>query len=307
MPLILLIALIFVSAASLLFFLFYVFLYLPGKASVKGRLEALVPPVEERQIYLERPPTGWQKFLGRLGANVPLRPQDYGKYQKMLVAAGIKKERIGIFMGIKILLTIFLPAAYLIFYGIPAEKDLMTKVLLTAALIIIGFLAPTFWLRYKMNNRQLEIFHDLPDLLDLMTISVEAGLSMDAAMIKVNEDEHFRKSQLAKEMKIAIRETQAGKPRLDALRDMGERTMVSDLRDFAAMLIQTERLGTSLAQSLRVFSDSLRTIRRQRAEEAAAKTAIKLLFPLVFFIFPALLLVILGPAVIRIMKLFTTI
>jgi tight adherence protein C len=130
---------------------------------------------------------------------------------------------------------------------------------------------------------------------------------MDAAMIKVNEDEQFRKSQLAKEMKIAIRETQAGKPRLDALRDMGERTMVSDLKDFAAMLIQTERLGTSLAQSLRVFSDSLRTIRRQRAEEAAAKTAIKLLFPLAFFIFPALLLVILGPAAIRIMKLFESI
>jgi tight adherence protein C len=307
MPLILLIALIFVSAASLLFYLFYVFLYLPRKAPVKERLERLSAPVEERPIFLEKAPTGWQKFLGRLGAKVPLRPQDYGKYQKMLVAAGIKKERIGIFMGIKILLTILLPAAYLIFYGIPEEKDLTTKVLFTVALTIVGFLAPTFWLRHKMNNRQLEIFHDLPDLLDLMTISVEAGLSMDAAMIKVNEDELFRKSQLAKEMKIAIRETQAGKPRLDALRDMGERTMVSDLKDFAAMLIQTERLGTSLAQSLRVFSDSLRTIRRQRAEEAAAKTAIKLLFPLAFFIFPALLLVILGPAMIRIMKLFSSI
>jgi tight adherence protein C len=307
MPLILLVILIFASAASLLFFMFYVFLYLPRRSGIKSRLESLTPPAEEMSIFLEKPPTAWQKFLGRLGANVPLRPQDYGKYQKMLVAAGIKKERITVFMGIKILLTIILPALYLIFYGIPAEKDFTTKVLMTAALFILGFLAPTFWLRHKMSNRQIEIFHDLPDLLDLMTISVEAGLSMDAAMVKVNEDEQFKKSPLAKEMKIAIRETQAGKQRLEALRDMGERTMVSDLRDFAAMLIQTEKLGTSLAQALRVFSDSLRTIRRQRAEEAAAKTAIKLLFPLVFFIFPALLLVILGPAVIRIMKLFSSI
>ena len=307
MPIFLLIALIFISAASLLFFLFYVFLYLPRRASVKGRLSDLTTRTEEKQIFLDQPASGWQKFLGRLGKNIPLRPADYGKYQKMLVAAGMKKERIGILMGIKMLLTISLPAAYLIFYGIHHEKDLTTKVLFTVALTIVGFLSPTFWLRYKMNKRQLEIFHDLPDLLDLMTVCVESGLSMDGAMIRINEDEQFKKSPLAKEMKIATNEVQAGKPRLEALRDMGERTMVSDLKDFAAMLIQTEKLGTSLAQSLRVFSDSLRTIRRQRAEEAAAKTAIKLLFPLVFFIFPALLLVILGPAVIRIMKLFSSI
>jgi tight adherence protein C len=224
----------------------------------------------------------------------------------LLVAAGFKKERITIFMGTKILLTIIFPAAYLIFYGIPIEKELNIKVLLTVACAILGYLAPSIWLQYKVKNRQLEIFHDLPDLLDLMTICVEAGLSMDAAMIKVNEDEQFRKSDLAKELKTVIHEVHAGKPRLEALRDMGERTMVGDLKDFSAMLIQTERLGTSLAQSLRVFSDSLRTIRRQRAEEAAAKTAIKLLFPLVFFIFPALLLVILGPGIIRIMKLFAS-
>ncbi|MBU2578388.1 type II secretion system F family protein, partial [Patescibacteria group bacterium] len=169
------------------------------------------------------------------------------------------------------------------------------------------FLIPSLWLSNKVKKRQLQIFHDLPDLLDLMTVCVEAGLSMDAAMIKVNEDQQFKKSPLASEMKIAIQETRAGKPRLEALRDMGERAKVDDLKDFAAMLIQTERLGTSLAQSLRVFSDSLRTVRRQRAEEAAAKTAVKLLFPLVFLIFPALLLVILGPGIIRIMKLFAEI
>jgi tight adherence protein C len=156
-----------------------------------------------------------------------------------------------------------------------------------------------------MQKRQLRIFHDLPDLLDLMTVCVEAGLSMDASMIKVCEDQQFRKGPLAREINIAVQETRAGKPRLEALRDMGERTMVDDLKSFAAMLIQTEKLGTSLAQSLRVFSDSLRTIRRQRAEEAAAKTAVKLVFPLVFFIFPAILVVILGPGMLRISRFFT--
>ena len=303
MPLYALLILVFLGIASILFFLFYMFL--PKKTTLEERLESLTPYAEE--LTLEKPPTAWQKFLGRLGKKVPLRPQDYGKYQKMLVASGIKKERISVFMGVKMLLTVLLPVAYLVFYGIPIEKAFTTKVLFTAALAIVGFLLPTFWLRNKLQKRQLRIFHDLPDLLDLMTVCVEAGLSMDAAMIKVCEDSQFKKSPLAMEMKIATQETRAGKPRLDALRDMGERTMVDDLKAFAAMLVQTERLGTSLAQSLRVHSDSLRTIRRQRAEEAAAKTAIKLLFPLVFFIFPALLLVILGPGIIRIMKLFAEI
>lgn len=304
MPLYALLILIFLGIAFALFFLFYMFL--PKKTTLEERLESLTSYAEEI-VLLEKPLSAWQKFLGRLGKKIPLRPLDYGKYQKMLVAAGIKKERITVFMGFKMLLTILLPAAYLLFYGIPVEKDLTTKVLLTVALAIVGLLAPSFWLRKKVNKRHLSIFHDLPDVLDLMTVCVEAGLSMDAAMIKVCEDPLFKKSPLATEMRIATQETRAGKLRLDALRDMGERAMVDDLKAFGAMLIQTERLGTSLAQSLRIHSDSLRTIRRQRAEEAAAKTAVKLVFPLVFFVFPALLVVILGPSIIRIMKLFAEI
>ena len=302
MPLFAIVTLVFLGIASVLFSLFY--LLVPKKTVLEERIESLTPYKEEFTI-LERPLTAWQKFLGRLGKKIPLRPQDYGKYMKLLVAAGIKKERITVFMGFKMLLTLILPAAYLIFYGIPVEKDYATKILFTAGLAILGFLIPTFWLKNRLNKRQIRIFHDLPDMLDLMTVCVEAGLSMDAAMIKVCEDEQFKKSPLANEIKIATQETRAGKPRLDALRDMGERAMVDDLKSFAAMLIQTERLGTSLAHSLRVFSDSLRTIRRQKAEEAAAKTSVKLIFPLVFFIFPALLVVILGPAVLRIMKFFT--
>ena len=294
--------LMFLGIASILLYLLYI--AYPKKSIVQERIESMQPRVESVRVF-EQPPTKLQKFLGRLGKNVPMRPEDYGKYQKMLVAAGIKQDKIAMFMGVKLFLTMALPLTYLVFYGIPVEKDFTMRLVISIALAILGYLLPTFWLRNRLKKRQIRIFHDLPDLLDLMTICVEAGLSMDAAMIKVCDDLQFKKSPIATEIRIATNETRAGKPRLEALRDMGERTMVDDLKSFAAMLVQTEKLGTSLAQSLRIFSDSLRTIRRQMAEEAAAKTAVKLVFPLVFFIFPTILIVILGPAVIRISRFFT--
>ena len=293
--------LLFAGIAGILLFLIYI--AYPKKSIVQERIESMQPRAEAVRVF-EEAPTKWQIFLGRLGKNVPMRPQDYGQYQKMLVAAGIKQDKIMMFMGVKLFLTVGLPLAYLVFYGIPVEKDSLIRIVISLALAIVGYLFPTFWLRNRLKRRQTRIFHDLPDLLDLMTICVEAGLSMDSAMIKVCDDQQFKKSPLAKEIRIATNETRAGKPRLEALRDIGERTMVADLKSFAAMLVQTEKLGTSLAQSLRIFSDSLRTIRRQIAEEAAAKTSIKLVFPLVFFIFPAILVVILGPGLIRIGKLF---
>ncbi len=299
MPIVVIAALVFIAIASIL--LFAVYVAMPKKTVVKERIDDMTPYVDET-VFVEKAPTRWQILLGRLGANVPLRHEDLGKYQKMFIAAGMKHERVPIFMGIKVLLTIVLPIGYLFFYGIPIEEDPVARVLWTIVLAILGIWIPNFWIRHKLNKRRTQIFHDLPDLLDLMTVCVEAGLSMDAAMIKVSEDEQFKKSPLSRELRVGLQETRAGKPRLEALRDMGERSMVDDLKAFAAMLIQTERLGTSLAQSLRIFSDSLRTERRQIAEEAAAKTAIKLMFPLVFFIFPALLVVLIGPAVLRIME-----
>jgi tight adherence protein C len=296
--------LLFAGIASILLFLLYI--AYPKKSIVQERIENLRPQAEAVRVF-EAEPTKWQIFLGRLGKNVPMRPGDFGKYQKMLVAAGIKQDKVAIFMGVKIFLTIALPLAYLVFYGIPVEKEFTMRLVISIALAISGYLLPTFWLRNRLKKRQTRIFHDLPDLLDLMTVCVEAGMSMDSSMIKVAEDQQFKKSPLATEIRIATNETRAGKPRLECLRDMGERTMVDDLKSFAAMLVQTEKLGSSLAQSLRIFSDSLRTIRRQRAEEAAAKTAVKLVFPLVFFIFPAILVVILGPAMIRIARFFTEI
>src|SRR4030042_5874747 len=155
MPLFAIVTLVFLGIASVLFSLFY--LLVPKKTVLEERIESLTPYKEEFTI-LERPLTAWQKFLARRGKKVPLRPQDYGKYMKMLVAAGIKKERITVFMGVKLLLTLVLPFAYLSLYGIPVEKDPMMRILWTVGLAIAGFLIPTVWLRNKLKNRQIRIF-----------------------------------------------------------------------------------------------------------------------------------------------------
>lgn len=301
MPLSGLILLVFIGLSLVLFLLFYYLL--PRKTIVEERLAGMTEQAEA-EAYFERPPTSWQKFLGNIGGRVPLSPRDYNKYMKDMVAAGYHPGAIPIFMGSKLFLAVALPVAFILFYGAPTGMDRTPMVILSIILAILGFLLPTFWLRRKTRTRQLRIFHDLPDVLDLMTVSVEAGLSMDASILRISSDRQFSASPLSKELRQTVTEVRAGKPRADALRDLGERTMLDDMKAFAAMMIQTEKLGTSLADSLRVHSDSLRTIRRQRAEEAAAKTSIKLLFPLVFLIMPALFVVMLLPALLRIAEVF---
>ena len=168
---------------------------------------------------------------------------------------------------------------------------------------IVGILLPDFALRRKIRRRQEEITDALPDGLDLLVVCVEAGLGLNAAFVKITEEFRLSSPALSEEFDIVNREMVAGKPRQEALRALSERTGVEDVKSLVAMLVQTEKLGTSLAQSLRVHSDSLRMRRRQKAEEAAAKTTIKLVFPLVFLLFPALFIVILGPGAIQIIKI----
>ncbi len=174
-------------------------------------------------------------------------------------------------------------------------------------LALLGFGFPGMWLSSKINRRKLLIRNGLADACDLMVSCVEAGLSLNAALIRVSNELNFAHPDIAKEFSVTSLEIRAGNSREDGLRHLGERTGVKDLKSFAAMLIQTDKFGTSIARALRVFSDTLRTKRRQRAEEAAAKTTIKLVFPLVFFIFPAILLLILGPGVIRLMESFANV
>lgn len=279
---------------------------LSKRSVVQERLEKLAAKENEKpRMSIATKKTPWQDFLARVGAVLPMAPKEQSRYTRMLVAAGFRRESIFIFLGSKIVLALGLPAAFLFFYALPKGELIQGETLLYAvALAICGFILPSFWLGRRVAQRKTEIFHTLPDVLDLLTVCVEAGLGIDGALIRVSENPQFKGNPLTEELKIAAMETRAGKPRSEALKDVAERTMEEDVRAFVTMLVQTERFGTSLSLALRVHSDSLRTKRRQIAEEKAAKTAIKIIFPLAFFIFPALMVVLIGPAFYKLASIF---
>lgn len=278
--------------------------FLFSKTALARRIESFFP--EETAKVTQQVESGtWAYKLSRIGERVRLPQKEHSKYVKMLVAAGYRRDTVYLFFGSKILLTCALPLLYLFVVAAPKHAHFTSQaILFMAACAITGYLLPSYWLYAKLKSRQMMIFHTLPDVLDLVTLCVEAGLSMDAALIKTTETPQFDNNALAQEIKQVTMETRAGKPRIESLKDMAERTMVDDVRSFTTMLAQTERFGTSLSHALRSYADELRTKRRQIAEEAAAKTTIKMIFPLIVFIFPALLVVILGPALIQISKIF---
>jgi tight adherence protein C len=169
---------------------------------------------------------------------------------------------------------------------------------------IVGYLVPSFVLERRIKLRQKLIQNGLPDALDLMIVCLEAGLALDGALLKCAEELHVAHPDLAEELRLINVETRAGKPRLEAFKNFALRTKVDDVRSLVAMLIQTDRFGTSVAQALRTHAEVSRTKRRQRAEERAAKIGVKMVFPLVFCLFPAFYVVVLGPAVFKFARAF---
>lgn len=217
-----------------------------------------------------------------------------------LANAGFRSESApSIYQGLRIAsLLIFLAPAVLIF----GLKSGFGFKMLQYTLIFggIGFYLPSIVLWYLRTKRQQEIFLTLPDALDLMVVCVESGLGLDAAMRRVTEEMKGHAKTISEEFALANLQLQMGRPRREVLHDLGVRTGVDDVRSLAAILIQADRFGSSIAQALRVQSDSMRTRRRQLAEEKAAKTAVQLIFPLVLFIFPGIFVVLVGPAAINI-------
>lgn len=208
-----------------------------------------------------------------------------------------------LYFGAKTVLAIALPMiAYLVlaFSGSRMSTNSTLVVLLFGA--ALGYYLPNLILSRLVFVRQREIFETFPDALDLMTVCVEAGLGVEAALNRVAEDIEHKSAILSEELRLVGLELRAGSDRERALRNLAARTGVAEVETWVAMLIQADRFGTSIAAALRVHSDMLRTKRRQRAEEAAAKIALKLLFPLIFCIFPSLMLVLLGPAFIQIYR-----
>jgi tight adherence protein C len=223
-----------------------------------------------------------------------------------LVHAGIRSERaVLFFFSSKMLSAIAIPGAFMLWSGIghaPVHFNLM--LLLLIALTAFGYYLPNLYLRHRERVRQREVFEKLPDAIDLMTVMVEAGLGLDAAIARVAQEICVQSPVLEDEFRMVGLELRAGASREQALRNLAVRTGVAEVNMLVSVLIQTDRFGTSMAESLRVHSETLRTKRRLRAEEAAAKISLKLLFPLLFCIFPSIMIVLLGPAVISIYRVF---
>ena len=219
-----------------------------------------------------------------------------------LANAGFRNENASsVYQGIRVVcLAIFvLPA---LFFFLLKDGFTMKSMQWTVILGGIGFYLPQIGLWHLRTTRQKEIFLTLPDALDLLVVCVESGLGLDAALRKVTEEMKHHAKTICEEFSLANLQLQMGRPRREVLHDLGVRTGVDDVRSLAAILIQADRFGSSIAQALRVQSDSMRTRRRQLAEEKAAKTAVQLIFPLVLFIFPAIFVVLVGPAAIQIQR-----
>ena len=235
----------------------------------------------------------------------PLMPQtelEQNALKAKLANAGFRSDAAPmIYSGLRLacLLTCFITSAAVFIPGRPLGWQTLQYVVIATG---IGFYLPSMILWWIKRKRQEEIFLSLPDALDLLVVCVESGLGLDAAMRKVCEELGSHAKTITEELSLANFQLQMGRPRREVLHDLGVRTGVDDVRSLAAILIQADRFGSSIAQALRVQSDSMRTRRKQIAEEKAAKTAVQLLFPLILFIFPGIFVVLVGPAAINIME-----
>jgi tight adherence protein C len=234
--------------------------------------------------------------LRRLSKAMPKSPKELGRLRRRLGTAGYYDLRAAIyFSAAKVACPVVGGVLALLFFG---GFDLISA----AAVAGVGYFLPEFWLKRKIRARQKSIINGLPDALDLMIVCIEAGSSLDQSIVKASDELEITHPAIAEEFRLVTTEVRAGKPRLEAFKNFAERTQVEDVRSLVTMLNQTDRFGTSVAQALRVHADVSRTKRRQRAEERAAKIGVKLVFPLVLFIFPSIYVVCLGPVAIKIYR-----
>jgi len=245
----------------------------------------------------------WQSYLDlsrsvlkHTGEIVPRSPQEMSRQDRRLTQSGIRRRDAPILLtGAKLMLGICF-AIFLLIGGY-MQKQPFLCVLVS---LFLGLLLPDIWLNHKIINRKERIQLALPDALDLMVMCVEAGLSLDQTLSRIAPELRGKYSDLSDEFQLYTLEVTAGKKRDDALRNLGRRSGTDDLKSLTSALMQANRFGVAIAQSLRVFSDSMRTKRRQRLEERAAKMSVKMLFPLVCCIFPGIFIVLIGPAVLQI-------
>jgi len=239
-----------------------------------------------------------EKVLIPIGEMLPRSPAEMSRQERRLVQAGIRRKDAVLLLNASHLLI-----AGLLLLLFASKGYLYRQPMLFGVLSLLGGAAiPDIWLKSRTEKRKLNIQHGLPDAMDLAVIAIEAGLGLDQALSRVGNEIRVAHPDLADELHLRNLEVNMGRSRSDAFRNLADRTGVEDLKALVAILIQTDRFGTSVGQALRTFSDSLRTKRRQVAEEKAAKLAIKMVVPMMLFIFPGILIVILGPAMIAIVR-----
>jgi tight adherence protein C len=300
---------------SVLLFFLALFDYLRRRAENRRFIEKMKqggakPKEPDRRRSTGEPPGKIQKhslsFFGLLGKGLgPSKPSELSNMRLNFLRAGIRRENAPvIFWGIKSFLALSFPAGFFLIRT--AYLRLMppsTTLMICTFLALVGFYLPGLWLHNRIARRKTKIFEGLPDALDLLVVCVEAGMGLDSAINRVAEETKFSHPVLSDELKFLNLELRAGKQRRDALRNLARRVDLEDLSSLVTLLIQTDKFGTSVAQTLRVYSDTLRTKRFQKAEEIAAKLPVKLMFPLILFIFPALFVTLLGPAAIRVWRI----
>jgi tight adherence protein C len=236
--------------------------------------------------------------LEKMAKVLPKSPKEMGRLRRQLALAGINSYGAAVLYSAA---EIVLP----IVFGLTAFSFLVgpTRYIMTVLAVLVGWAIPGLILARLITLQKRRIEDGLPDALDLMIVCVEAGSGLDQAILKTSEELMISHPALATELQMITTEVRAGKPRLEAFKNFAARTKVDDVRELVAMLVQTDRFGTSVAQALRTHAATSRTKRRQRAEERAAKIGVKLVFPLVFFLFPAFYVVTLGPAVIQFVRI----
>jgi len=268
---------------------------MPARAGViDQRVEELTFAGRDAEVEEKPRMQSLVAMLKRVGERAPKSPKEMGNLRLRLVQAGYRRdEALTVFFGARV------ATALGLFFLFSTNLVIKANLLVALGGLGLGYILPGMVLARLAKKRSHRIRLSLADMLDLLVVSVEAGLGLDQALSRVGTELAFAYPELADELRLINLELRAGKPRSEALRNLADRTGVDDLSSIVTMLIQTDKFGTSIAQSLRVASETLRTKRRQRAEEAAAKTGVKMVFPLVLCIFPSIWVVTIGPAAIR--------
>jgi tight adherence protein C len=246
--------------------------------------------------------SGLVRRLQAVGKHAPVSPQDAQSARRMLISAGYRRESaVGVLYGCKLILMVVLAVLAIIFRTSVTANPVL-RIVLPIAATGFGYWLPTFLLERRINKRRERLRLSLPDGLDLMVVSVEAGLGLDQAVQNVSRELALAHPELSEELGLVTLEMRAGKRRAEALQNLAQRTGEPEIRKLTALLIQSDRFGTSMAEALRTHSEFMRTRRRQDAEERAAKVGVKLVFPIFFFILPSMLVVAAGPGLLQVFK-----